>query len=49
MLRQETSLEVVVVVVKKGASAPIATLRDVVGKARDDETGEASHAPLWLP
>jgi hypothetical protein len=48
MLGQEVAVEFIILVAKEGARPPIATLRDVVGKAGDDEAGEASHTPLSL-
>ena len=41
--RQEIAIERIVVVAKEDALAPVAALRDVMGKAGKDELGDAGH------
>ena len=41
--RQDIAIERIVVVAKEDALAPVAALRDVMGKAGDDELGDAGH------
>jgi hypothetical protein len=47
MFRQEIAVELVIVIAEESACAPVAALRDKMGKAGDDEAGEASHGPSW--
>ncbi len=43
LARQEIAIKLIVVIAEKHPLAPIAALRDMMGKARDDKTSDAGH------
>jgi hypothetical protein len=46
LARQEVAIEFVVLVGEKHPLAPIAALRHMMGKARDNKAGDAGHGTL---
>jgi hypothetical protein len=45
-LRQPISVQFVIAVVEKNPFAPVAALRDVMGRTGDDDAGDAGHARI---
>jgi len=43
LARQQIAIKLIVVIAEKHSLAPVAALRDMMGKAGDDEAGDAGH------